>query len=375
MKTFTILTIAFTFLFVEDVNAQELIDLPTAPRVDTTNTEIMEVYKLWRSHLSNHPEKIYDNPFWSEQQKNKWEDYDISRRWTYGYEVSNGMKIHDMFKMKPRVLSIEKHDSLYAIQTLYAPDNLENWQEIYSIQRVYAGLENGQWKLNSALPILTKNWNRVAIGNLIYVYPPTYQFDRNKAQDSAQFVESLQKEFNLSGKEPITYYLGRNYDEMAKISGLDYAWDGNDGRGYPKNRQVFVGTGSESYPHELVHAVFNDFELHSMISEGLATFYGGIGQTSFEELVKKVAEEVEADSTLTFDKAISGRQISAQNFYVGGAILLKAADDKGGVEAMIEFLNMSSSKEGIYEALEKVLSVTKEQANEFWRNKIIEVGT
>lgn len=375
MKTVTFLIIGFTLLFAENVKAQELMDLPLALRVDTTNSEIMEVYELWRSHLSNHPEKIYDNPFWSEQQKDLWEDYDISRRWTYGYKVSDGTYVHDMFKMKPRVLSIEKRDSLYAIQTLYSPNSLENWQEVYSIQRVYAGKEMGRWKLFSALPILTQNWNRTTVGNLEYVYPPAYQLDQNKARDSARFVESLQEKFNLSSQEPITYYLARNYDEMARISGLDYAWDANDGRGYPENGQVFVGTASESYPHELVHAVFHDFDLHRIISEGLATYYGGIGEAPFDELVSKVAKEIDTDPTVTFEKTISGQQTSAQNSYIGGAILLKAADDKGGVEAVKKFLRLSSSEEGIYEALEKVLNVKKGQANEFWRNKIIEVGT
>ncbi|PAU95524.1 hypothetical protein CK503_00215 [Aliifodinibius salipaludis] len=101
----SILIIIFCFL---NGNAQELIDLPIAPRVDTTDVEVKKVYKLWQKHLSNQPNNIYDNPYWSEQQKEKWSDYDISRRWTYGYELSNGMNVHSAFGLKPRVLSIEK---------------------------------------------------------------------------------------------------------------------------------------------------------------------------------------------------------------------------------------------------------------------------
>jgi hypothetical protein len=208
-----------------------LIDLPLAPRVDTTKTEVKAVFQLWQKHLSDQPDQIYDNPYWSDRQKAQWHDYDISRRWTYGYELANGMNLHDAFGLKPRVLSVEKRDSLYAIRTLYAPNNLKESQEIYSIQRVYAGKEEGKWKLFSALPILTDDWEHQRIGNTRYVYPPDFSFDEDNAQKSARFVERLTSDFDITRLEPISFYVAKNYDQMAKISGLDYAWDGNDGRG------------------------------------------------------------------------------------------------------------------------------------------------
>ncbi|PAU95525.1 hypothetical protein CK503_00220 [Aliifodinibius salipaludis] len=137
----------------------------------------------------------------------------------------------------------------------------------------------------SVLPYLTNDWQRRQIGNIQYIYPLNFDFDKDKAQDSAQFVKELSNKFNITITEPINYYLAPSFMEMAKISGLDYAWDGNDGRGYPKNNQVFVGTGSEEYPHELVHTIFKDYELDPFIDEGLATYYGGMGQKSFEQLI------------------------------------------------------------------------------------------
>lgn len=374
MKKLSILIVLLTFCF-STVNAQELIDLPTAPRVATTDAEVKEVYKLWQKHLSHQPNKIYDNPYWSERQKEKWHDYDISRRWTYGYELANGMNLHDAFGLKPRVLSIEQQENKYAIKTLYAPTNLEESQEIYSIQRVYAGKENGEWKLFSALPILTDDWQHKQVGDIEYIYPPNFKFDENEAQDSANFVKELTTKFNITLSEPINYYLAPSFMEMAKINGLDYAWDGNDGRGYPKNNQVFVGTGSEKYPHELVHTIFKEYELNSFVDEGLATYYGGMGEKSFDQLIQTVAEKISSNESLTLDKVLTGQRISSQMYYVSGAVLIKAAEEKAGSQAVKDFLKQASSKEGIYNAMSQVFGVQKGEANSFWRQKIQEYGT
>ncbi|WP_138429812.1 hypothetical protein [Fodinibius saliphilus] len=374
MKKLSILIVLSIFCF-STGNAQKLIDLPTAPRVDTTNAEVKKVYKLWQKHLSHQPNKIYDNPYWSEQQKEKWHDYDISRRWTYGYELANGMNLHNTFGLKPRVLSIEKQENKYAIKTLYAPNNLEKSQEIYSIQRVYAGKEYGEWKLFSALPILTDDWQHKQVGDIEYIYPPNFTFDKNEAQDSANFVERLKNKFDITIDDPINYYLAPSFMEMAKISGLDYAWDGNDGRGYPQNNQVFVGTGSEKYPHELVHTIFKDYELSTFIDEGLATYYGGMGQKPFNKLIQSVAEKINSNESLTLDKVLTGQRISSQMYYVSGAVLIKAAEEKGGSQAVKDFLKQASSKEGIFNAMSQVLGVQKDDANNFWRKKVREFGT
>ncbi|WP_143815387.1 hypothetical protein [Longibacter salinarum] len=343
--------------------------MPIAPRVDTTDADVKQVYQLWRSYLRSRPDSVYDNPHWSEEEKERYADFDISRRWTYGYEVG-GRSIHETYGLKPRVLSIERQDSLYAIRTLYAPDDLAHAQEIYSLQRVYAGKENGAWKLYNALSVRTKDWNRARAGALRYIYPPGHTLNEKAAERSAAFVDSLEQAYDLPETEPITYYVARSYDEMARISGLDYAWDGNDGRAYLVNRQIFVGTASASYPHELVHMVFADYDLHPLISEGLATYLGGIGDQSFHELVADVDQRVQQND-LTLERMISGRGVRARTRYVGGAVLVKAADEDGN-ETLTTFLSLANSKSGIFEAMEQVLGVEREEASGFWQQKLRE---
>lgn len=351
----------------------KLIELPTAPRVDTSRSEVRQVYQLWRSYLSSKPDSIYDNPYWWEAEKKHYHDFDISRRWTYGYELASGRSAHEVFGLTPRVLSIQEEEKgLYAIRTLWAPEDPSTPYQIYSLQRVYAARENGQWKLRNALPILTEDWERSRVGVLRYIYPPGYEFDSKKAERSAAFIDSLEQRLDLSETEPITYYIGRDYAEMAKISGLDYAWDGNTGRAYYKNRQIFVGTSSERYPHEIAHVVVGGkYELAPLISEGLATYLGGFGKQSFQELVGPVAERVE-EKGLTLEDMFSGRGVRPKTYYVGGAVLVKAAFEQGGSETLKRFLSTAGSESEVYDALSQVLSVDRSEANEWWKSKLME---
>jgi hypothetical protein len=343
-----------------------------APRVDTSQTEVKQVYHLWRSYLSSQPDSIYDNPYWLEAEKGRYTDFDISRRWTYGYTLASGRSAHEVFGLTPRVLSIEKErEGLYAIRTLYAPDSSKP-HEIYSFQRVYADQENGKWKLRNALSLLTENWERTRVGPLRYVYPPDYEFDRKKAERSAAFIDSLEQKFELPETEPIAYYIGRNYDEMAEICGLDYAWDGNTGRVYYENRQIFVGTASERYPHEIVHIVVGgQYDLHPLISEGLAMYLGGFGKQTLHDLAGPVAERV-VEKGLTLEDMFSGQGMNPGTYYAGGAVLVEAIYEKGGREMLNSFLSRAESESEVYEALSELLAVEQSEAGEWWKSKLME---
>jgi hypothetical protein len=57
-------------------------------RVDTTNTEIREIATLWVNYLSSEPDKISDNPYWNEEEKKIYRDFDLSR--TLLYQLPSG---------------------------------------------------------------------------------------------------------------------------------------------------------------------------------------------------------------------------------------------------------------------------------------------
>ncbi|PAU95526.1 hypothetical protein CK503_00225 [Aliifodinibius salipaludis] len=72
---------------------------------------------------------------------------------------------------------------------------------------------------------------------------------------------------------------------------------------------------------------------------------------------------------------MTGQRISSQTYYVSSAVLIKAAEEKGGTQAVENFLKQTSNDEGIYNAMRQVLGVQKDEANSFWRQKIQEFST
>ena len=269
------ITLLLIFLFSFSVGAlgqtNTLIDLPKAPRVDTSRTDIRDLYLLWQSYLSAEPGVIKDSALWSSAEQVKYPDYDITRRWTYGAK-SGGYDIHEAFGLKPFVLSIDPESDHYAIRTLYSADNLE--YGVLTIQTVYASKENGEWKLRNALPIRTADWFRKQFGEILFIYPSEETFDESKAREAAAFVDSIKRTYELSDVGIIEYYVASDFNEMAFIRGLDYTWDLTDGTALMPNNQIFVGNGEEAYLHELVHILFKEYNLANFVNEGLATYLG-----------------------------------------------------------------------------------------------------
>src|SRR5215204_6623317 len=54
-------------------------------RVDTTKKEIKEIARLWTNYLNAEPDKISDNPYWNEEEKLKYKDFDFSRSLLYQF--------------------------------------------------------------------------------------------------------------------------------------------------------------------------------------------------------------------------------------------------------------------------------------------------
>jgi hypothetical protein len=346
-----------------------------APRVDTTDAEVKAVYRTWRAYLSARPDSIYDNPYWSDRDQERYHDFDLSRRWTYGYTVS-GRPIHELYGVTPRVLSIEPRGSEYVIRTLWAAENPSETDHIYSLQRVYARREDGRWKLHNALPHVTEDWKHYTTESITYTYPPDFDFDTDRAEQAVAFADSLRRRFDVSEQEPIAYYVAPSYAEMARLVGLDYAWDGNDGLVYPKNRQVFSGNGSVADRHELVHAVLapEDGQRHSFVEEGIATYLGGFGDQPAAAVIDDLAEKVSEDSDLTFERILAGRRVRARVYYAAGAVLCKMVEEEGGVEALKTLLRSASTEAQMRRTVAEVMGVAPDDIAAAWREHLYRYG-
>src|SRR5690242_17573917 len=189
-------------------------------RVDTTKNEIKEIATLWINYLNSEPDKISNNPYWNEEEKLKYKDFDLSRSLLYQFPSDQLLR-----QFKPKILSIEKEGDHYGIRTMYSADGLEGEyrkSDPWAIQKIYAIRENNQWRLKNSLPIITGNWNRKTIGKITFIYAPDHKFNEELAVKAYEFCNQVKDEFNFPDWEPFDFYITRNGDELGRLLNFDF---------------------------------------------------------------------------------------------------------------------------------------------------------
>jgi hypothetical protein len=121
-------------------------------RVDTSKKEVREIVDLWTNYLNSQPDSIYDNPYWNEEEKKKYKNFDFSIKYMYQFPSQQLLNY-----FKPTILSIEKEGDNYNIRTLFEAEGLKGYYQKsnpWCITKLYAIKEKNQWKLKNALSIL-----------------------------------------------------------------------------------------------------------------------------------------------------------------------------------------------------------------------------
>lgn len=353
------------------IKEQNRIQVEIHSRVDTTNSEIKEIANLWINYLNSEPDKVSDNPYWNEEEKNLYRDFDLSRTLLYQFPSENLLR-----HFKPKILSIEKEGEHYGIRTIFSADGLEGEyrkSDPWAIQKIYAVRENNHWRLKNSLPIITNNWNRKTIGKITFIYSPFHKFNQELADKANQFCNQISSEFQFPEWEPFDFYITQSGDELGKLLNFDFFFAGyTTGIGLNEKRILLSGFGSEYYPHEFVHLIVPKFDRHGLIEEGFATWKGGQGGKTFEESAKLFANELAKNDTVTFLDVVNrkwGWQYAA--FYTTGAILCNSAFQKGGVKLVNEILNIPNDTENLVDNLCLVFSIDKKDFDKFWRNETL----
>ncbi len=344
-------------------------------RVDTTKKEVKEVADLWINYLNATPDSVYDNPYWNQAEKLSYQNFDFSVPYLYQLPSSQLLGYY-----KPTVLSIEKEGAYYAIRTIFAADGLEGAyrkSNPWCITKLYAIKENGEWKLKNAFPILTENWTQKTIGKIRFIYPPNHAFDEALANKASLFCNALTEEFQFPQWKPFDFYITNSGDELGKLLNFDFFYAGyTTGIGMNENRMLLSGLGSEFYPHEFVHLIVPNRLRHALIEEGFATWKGGQGGKTFEESASFLANELYANKTVRFTDVLNkkwGWQYAA--YYTTGAILCKAAYDKGGVALVKKLLETPDDNAKLIQTICSLFEIKEKELDAFWRKEVLKFKT
>jgi hypothetical protein len=351
------------------------IDVTLSSGVDTTDVDKMAVFELWTDYLNSSPGEIWADSVWDGDKIRFWRDFDLTAPFVYRNDADSFFSTYT-----PTVMAIEKEGTKYSIRTLFYAEGLEppsNNQNLRAIVRVYAGNDEGQWKLRNALGVCTEDWNRPAIGKITFVSPPSHDFDVALARRSVAFCDSISDVFGFFQWDSFDFYITDSREEVDRVIGLEYYFAGFPwGRAMRQYDILITGRGTEWYPRGLVQMVATGSGLnpHPIVRDGIAGWLGGWQQKTYAENMRDVAASVAAGEEVSFRTYVEqDRDIHAEGLlYFPGAVLCELVFDARGADGIEALFKAGGSTGDLYRAIDSTLGFTRSAFEQAWRAKILE---
>lgn len=355
---------------------QSRIGLEVQSTVDTSNSDISQIIRLWENYLNSKPDSVYLNPYWSESEQREYQPFDLV---AYTWWVRS-FYVQWLSHCRIRVLSVSGIGEPHVIRTMfyYSLPKDSGKVNVINIMETGARRENGTYKLCNVLPLNTRFWKHEQFGSIRYVFPPDHQFDRTLAERMRRFVDSLAAVWRTP-VVPVTYYFADDLDRVAKALGFDYWFaEGNlktGPRGVTdsKNRIIYSGGTNEWHPHELVHIYVNPLtpNSHFYFHEGYATLVAGAGGHDLLWHIRRNYEYLKNHPEIDALSFNGVDQYVGPEYFIGG-MLCKMAEEKGGLPLIRKMMTYGKEDEDLFKAIQETFGVDKKSINEFLRKKLAE---
>lgn len=374
MKNF-ILHIVFITLCFSGIAQTHSAKLNFSARVDTSNQEVISVINLYADYLNSKADSIYDNPYWNQNEKNKYHDFDFSR-----VSLFQGLSPTQLIRhYPPFVLSVDKIDEeKYTIRVLYssnATDPKYIGSKVWCIHKLVAFRENDKWVLGNLLPETTNNWNSKKVGFINYHFPPNYLFDEDLALKSYLFCSSIIERFNPNYKDTFGFYICNSIDQMGLLENFDYYFVGIT-TGKAREGMILSSKGNEFYPHEFIHQILAENKNRNpVIEEGLAVYLGTREDSvAYHLLMSKLANDIESKKEANFDLILSQKvkYLGYPTAYPAGAALCEMAYQAKGDEGLRLLMHLNTlNYDDLISAMQTITLLSKDQLLIEWKNTLL----
>jgi hypothetical protein len=357
------------------VSAQ--IDVVVSRGVDTTNGSKKEVLDLWTDYLNSRPDVMWSDQDWDGAKSRLWRDFDLTAPFVYQAGADQFLQTY-----RPTVMAIEREGDLYSIRTLFYAEGLDSAdadRNVWAIVRVYAGRESGEWKLRNALGVLTKDWNRPAIGKITFVSPPAHDFNTRLALRSVAFCDSLSGLFPFFSWDSFDFYITSSREDADRIIGLEFFHAGPArGRAMRADDILITGAGSEWYPEGLVRMVAkgNGIAPHELVENGFAGWVGGWDGRPYDRWMPEIAAFVAENNSLVFDDYAAGNRIPdlagpGLRYFPGAVVcdMVYAAAGASGIETLFKAGRRDAD---LYRAIESTTGLGRTAFQNAWRARVLE---
>jgi len=370
MKHIFYLTVLIVCVFAANGQTSKYsVEVNISSRVDTTyNSDKKEIYHLFKSYLEARPDSFYNNPYWTQNEKDPKDSSVISEFYVGFYSLN--LKPAVLFaNWKPFILTIEPiSTNKYLLRVALISDTLSA-DKVLTILNINAVRENNKWLLENTFNDIVSSWKSQQFKHIKYVYPPTYNFNTNLAEKSVFFCDSIAKLLNIKKLDSFNYYISDHPDKMGLLFGYEF-YNQNYTTGMTRlyKKQIFSAKGNEYYPHEFMHMLLiNSFKdtMDYMLQEGLCCFLGENNTQTYEDRLIYLANDYLNDMpTYTFKNLLtnSANYNGYNTAYPTGSLIVEIIYRKKGFNGIMQLLNSkANSEETIYKTVKEITGLNKKQ--------------
>jgi len=350
--------------------------------VDTSITDVRNVVSLVRDYLAKPDSSARSRGLWSTAS-----DFDRRIGDITAERANQGFPATVV-----GVVPAGAGDSVYAVRILYARADSTGIAPL-ALQRLYAVREAGSpfgFRLSSALPRMTRFWERRSKGHLTFWYAPGQKNNPAKIDRAVKFVDSVARLFSVPVPPHLDVYLADSMDEVERAIGLDFFPDpsgpGQRSGGLNLGQILLVGNPAigEEYSHEFVHAVLGPSLPvgNRLLGEGVATWLGGSRGRTPHEMYSLLRRYQQEDSTLSFTRLVrNGFNIAdadraANLLYGSGALIAQAVYRVRGIAGLRRIYQVRGDPNNLLRELATELGIANNDGalDSWWRTEAASVS-
>lgn len=362
-----------TAIFAQQITVSTQVEL-----VNQRNRDVVAVNQLWTDYLQvGEPDRLYDNPYWNEADKQRYVSYDLLKSEGY-YKLYSLAQYGDLRNL---ILSVTPMEEGYDIRSMFYWPTTPPF--ILAITHTIAKKdENGEFKLYNWLHHYSRDWNSEQIGKITYYYYPEYSFDMDKAHRAVEFLDFLTETFEID-VDHLDVYISRGWSDTERLKGYEYTVSStvvndNDLGGTTDTTNNIIYSNSvkgEFYEHEMIR-LLNPFypNTHRLFLNGLSEYYTEdkmMRGVTIKEHFKRFDEFLDAHPEIdlkdldTFDAG----NLAEVN-YLLGLVIVNLTIEKGGYPLLKEAMNSVETDNQMRKFIANKLGIAVKDINSTFRNII-----
>lgn len=271
----------------------------------------------------------------------------------------------DFFKVTPKIISIDKVDSLTMIKTKFYLGN----GELHSIFISLAKINKDSTVFIPYFDYYTSKLAKLKIKSIQYFYDSTkYSINSYEANRMIKFNSELAKLFQTDEIE-FNYYIFKNTKERLLAEGYEYNYLTqkilqNSAHADLNNNSIVVGKYISVYPHELVHLYTAKYypNVHPWLDEGLAEYLGNSSKNlkSNRKILYNYfkSNKVKTNDILSLSDDIAKKGTSLK--YDFGSLLVEKIHTNHPKTWIKDIVNSGAHIDNFYDLIESKLNVKSE---------------